>query len=180
MRVEKRVNELQSEFTHRLDTRKNEERLINVKSSWQILVKYFLLRGYVLSVRYFPGDVKRQDNLASGFGIAELEKYVITKKKLNDHTIEISCPLIPEVSDIVLSENPNPDSICSLWDLKIITEDGKTIFYSHDWGSGTLLELTSTDLEILIKQGINPTYLITPAFVSADCTRIINGIPQFD
>jgi hypothetical protein len=67
-----------------------------------------------------------------------------------------------------------------LWDIKIINVDGKTIFYSHDWGSGTLLELKQKDLGILIEQGINPTYLITPAFVPADCTRIINGAPQLE
>ena len=168
------------EFTHRLDTRRTEGRLTILKISWRLLAKFFMHSGDMLIVRYYPGDAKRKDDLSTGFGIAELEKYVITRYKTSDHNIEITCPLIPEVLDIVLGENPNSDLICSLWDIKIITVNGKTIFSSHDWGSGTLLELTQKDLEILIEQGINPTYLVTPAFIPADCARITNGIPQLE
>ena len=171
---------MECEFTHRLDTIRTGGRLKNVKISWRLLAKFFLLRGDKLSLKYFPGDVKNEGDLCTAFGIAKLEKYVITKCGTSDHTIQITCPLILEVSNIVLDKNFNPNLICPCWDLEVINKEGRTIFYSHDWGSGTLLELTQKDLEILLEQGIDQTYLNTPAFVSADCTRIINGVPQLE
>ncbi len=88
------------------------------------------------------------------------------------------CPLNPEVSNIILGENPFDDEICPWWDLRILDKNDKIIFSSHDWGRGTIMELIQSDLDSLIEKGIDASYLITPAFVPSNVTRIINGAPQ--
>ena len=169
------------QFTHRLDTRRTGERLTNVRKIWYVLVKLFLQKGDKLSIRYFLGDSNSKQEPSTYFGIAELEKYVLTRQVLDDNCTEIICPLNVEVAKIILQENPFEDEICPWWDLRIIQgQNDKIIFSSHDWGRGTLMDLDHADLEFLPKHGIDMDYLISPAFIPNNVTRIINGIPQPD